>query len=50
MQNQIAMAVSRAKKKCGDDFQTEAKKEVQTILIEFKVPEIEHEAWLDAIE
>jgi hypothetical protein len=50
MQNQIAMAVKKAKEKLGDDFQVEARANVKKILAEFEVPEVEHEAWLDAIE
>jgi len=50
MQNQIAMAVKNAKDKLGDDFQVEARTNVKKILVEFEVPEVEHEAWLDAIE
>lgn len=50
MQNQIAMAIKNAKNKFHDDFQEEARKEVRKILVEFEVPEAEHEAWLDAIE
>jgi hypothetical protein len=50
MGNQISMAIKKAKEKLGDDFQEEARTHVKSILVEFEVPGVEHEAWLDAIE
>ena len=50
MGNQIAMAVKKAKDKLGDDFIVEARTNVKNILVEFEVPEIEHNTWLDAID
>lgn len=51
MQNQIAMAVKNAREKLGSsDFQPEARANVKKILVEFEIPEAEHEIWLDAIE
>jgi hypothetical protein len=50
MQNQITMAIKRWKDKLGDDFQVKAREEVRGILNEFKISEVEQEAWLDAIE
>ena len=50
MGNQIAMAVKKARDKLGNDFQPEARANVKKILVEFEVPEVEHEVWLDAIE
>lgn len=50
MGNQITMAIKKAKEKLGNDFQSEARVNVKKILVEFEVPEAEHEAWLDAID
>jgi hypothetical protein len=50
MGNQIAMVIKRTKEKLGDDYIVEARQEVKKILVEFEVPEVEHEVWLDAIE
>lgn len=50
MGNQIAMVIKRTKEKFGEDFKVEAEKEVKKILVEFEVPEVEHEVWLDAID
>ena len=50
MGNQITMAIKKAKEKFGEDFQTEARTNVKKILVEFEVPETDHEAWLDAID
>jgi hypothetical protein len=50
MSNQITMAIKKSKEKFGADFQSDARANVKKILVEFEVPEIEHEAWLDAID
>jgi hypothetical protein len=50
MGNQIAMAIRKAKDRFGDDFQSEARANVKKILVDFEVPDVEHEVWLDAIE
>jgi hypothetical protein len=50
MSNQITMAIKKSKEKFGADFQSDARANVKKILVEFEIPEIEHEAWLDAID
>jgi hypothetical protein len=52
MQNRIVQAIKKVQQAHGPNGSTyteEAKKVVKDILIEFKVPDDEHEAWLDAI-
>jgi hypothetical protein len=49
MENQIVMIIKKTKDKLGDDYIVEARQEVKKILVEFEVPEMEQEAWLDAI-
>jgi hypothetical protein len=51
MQNRMVVAIKTLQDKLGiDAYKEEARKQIKDILIEFKVPEEDHGAWLDSLD
>jgi hypothetical protein len=50
MQNQIVVVIKTLQKRLGKNYLDEARKQIKDILIDFNVPEEDHNAWLDAVD